>query len=929
MAYHQGWIGGSFALSRARVALIRIALALSLTIAAAAAGYWVSAQLGRDLLRDEAESQLERLLKGDVSIQELRISEFGLRLEGENVRVYPKLGGHGLVASHVVAKIDPLSLLVGRFHLRSLLILDAHFAIERDATGAWGPYPIASLARDDENPDPEPQLTLIRAFEETTRFLLEEGKIADLLILRGGLVTFLDRDSPAGNDPVEFSLSEIRGTLDHRWLSDAPELEIDSVFVGPGQRRAKVEAEGTQDDDALRISVAATDLAMDTFQPYARALGAEAELGATLSGTFSFETSEKDSSISQIDWVARDLVCAFPRRGAQVRFESPDAHVEARLEVLPERVRLATARIQGREIAMDASAHIERPLTETSEARLALSVRGTRLPELRRFLNALPESDRAPLLKLVEPVESARIVEVRSSGTTQVATWRRVFGGEVANLPPGFSVGAAVDDLTVAVGDGSDRATGISGHIDWSGDRIEIRDLIGRWNSEPIPEIDAVVDGFTFLLEQDGELDVPAPKLPGLAALGDVLRGLAEDPDSPSDAGPMLPPVALKISYLRHPLLRWALHDAQMSLQTSERSSALTIQEGWWNGAPIRGEIVWLRNPERRLNVGLEVRRPGDPTVRRRSPPREPPGDEGSSWFKGRVQVGAAPEGPLGFRELSGELSAAASTLHLSQVAIELDSGGRIQGDLALNLDSAGSVGTRSTFKLVDGDVSRLSGLFGAPRDLATGTVNLHGTLEGPVAPEQSLLAELVGDVSLHAEEGELRQRIPMVVAVATATEGFNPFSARESVRYETVDASFQLDRGAVRCEGFELEGPMRVFASGDLELGEESTIDAVVGVFLFRQADRMLGRLPLVKNLISDKGLVGAYFGVRGPFDDPEVRTLPGKTLAESMPNVVKAPFKVLEFLLSPRDPEEPREPDKNGKKDRQKVRAGPGRQR
>jgi hypothetical protein len=98
------------------------------------------------------------------------------------------------------------------------------------------------------------------------------------------------------------------------------------------------------------------------------------------------------------------------------------------------------------------------------------------------------------------------------------------------------------------------------------------------------------------------------------------------------------------------------------------------------------------------------------------------------------------------------------------------------------------------------------------------------------------------------------------------------------------------------------LEGPMRVFASGELDLSQSpGQVDAVVGVFLFRQADRVLGNLPLVKNLISDKGMVGAYFELTGPLEDPKAKALPGKTLSESMPSVIKAPFKVLQFLLAP----------------------------
>ena len=48
-----------------------------------------------------------------------------------------------------------------------------------------------------------------------------------------------------------------------------------------------------------------------------------------------------------------------------------------------------------------------------------------------------------------------------------------------------------------------------------------------------------------------------------------------------------------------------------------------------------------------------------------------------------------------------------------------------------------------------------------------------------------------------------------------------------------------------------------------------------------------------------SDSGLVGAYFRVHGPWDEPEVDAMPLKSLTEGAPDIITAPFEILQSLL------------------------------
>ena len=67
---------------------------------------------------------------------------------------------------------------------------------------------------------------------------------------------------------------------------------------------------------------------------------------------------------------------------------------------------------------------------------------------------------------------------------------------------------------------------------------------------------------------------------------------------------------------------------------------------------------------------------------------------------------------------------------------------------------------------------------------------------------------------------------------------------------------------------------------------------------------------IPLVKAILpgSEKGLMGAYFQVSGPFEEPSVDALAGKSLAEDLPDVLEAPYQILRTILSGGSPDEGR---------------------
>jgi hypothetical protein len=120
--------------------------------------------------------------------------------------------------------------------------------------------------------------------------------------------------------------------------------------------------------------------------------------------------------------------------------------------------------------------------------------------------------------------------------------------------------------------------------------------------------------------------------------------------------------------------------------------------------------------------------------------------------------------------------------------------------------------------------------------------------------------------------------------------------------------------------EAFSLEGPeLGVLASGDVELmSEGKPVDAKVAVFLYPKLDRVLGKIPILSQILlgTDSNLVAAYFQVKGPWGDPEVKSIllpasagPTSIVLQGVPLFVKRGFKALGSLIRP-EPSESEDP-------------------
>ncbi|MCP5045390.1 MAG: hypothetical protein GY944_30550 [bacterium] len=916
-----------------RSAIIRLGLIFALFLTALGAGYALSSTLGQGAVRREAETQLAKLMRGRVAIDraDVRIRR-GLWIEGRGLRVYPSPDGPGLSSERVAARLDVIALLTGRFRVLDLVIEGVHMEIERNLADRWSPYPINAIDKRGQAGDPddlERTLGTLKVIDVITRTLLERPFIAQRIEVKNGSVRVTDRFVRAkGSDPLQVQIDDVNGKLVHDWLGGDAKLELAGTLSDELGSRVPIEIYGERGTDAeMQLSIAFTKLELATYRAYfqnqdlASRRGREAgevdparrPFAGRASGVIRYETPELEHGVLELDWAADDLRLGVPRGDDDLDFSSPQLALRARVEVHPGRVRISNLDLVGPNLVIDASGDIERPLRGSSPTRFAVYFKDVGLDAIDRIVNALPEAEREPLLRTLGRIEEGRIVRVGGSGTERFSVWQAVLRGERLDLPPGLSMQASVEDVTLQLGD-YERLTDLSGSATWTRDRIRIHRAHATRSGRPTPSLNLTLEGFPSLFDDPVAFDakrVTSAGLPGIALLGRIFAGEPE-PDLDAQVPPDDTPVEIEIEvdYIEHSALIWPLRNAKLDAVLQRGSQSFRVQQGRWGGAQLQGDVLLTYDPIPTVDAHLKVWKEAVATAdsgrgAEPAPPAASKAGGATGWAAGRFLVDGVhgkhwPVGPT-----VTDFTFDGESLTLGDLHGRLVPRGRLEGSYKLDFSSGEKLAFATDFVIRDGDAAQLLEAVGFPDDFATGTLDVKGTLEGPMFPGRNPFAEVEGKISFDARQGEIRQSIPLVAALAHAAEGLSPARASDTLLYETVETEVRFERGSISSEEIKIDGPLRVFVSGRFDFAKPGhEIDAEIGIFLFRQVDRLLGNLPLLGSLIpggKDRGLFGAFFDVEGTLEDPVLTAMPMKSLTDGvpLPDLVKAPFSAIREAL------------------------------
>lgn len=871
-----------------RRAIARITLGLAVFACSAAIGFSLSQRIASDSLRIQAETRLTELVGSPVTIGDAQLAlGFGFRLVGHDVLVWRNEDrAPSLQIDRIRATIRPLSLLIGRPEFGHILFDGARLRIERDSAGDWTPAPLASLTdrtsseRRPESEQGEPLLGPLFMVESTMRGILEKIRIADSLEIRNGTVVFVDaRAEHPMAPPLFLAFESLSAKLRRSRLTRTSLLVIKARLIDTQGDRGQIEWEGTRNRRGdLRLAMAISNLETSALAPYLRSLHPAARFEASLSGAVVFESKGPGSNRLEVDLVGHDVRSVGPRHGTgQIAVKR--IQLTGALEITQKTVRLRNGRLRGGELELVADGEVARPLRSDSFAQISLAFREVEVAEVRHLIGWLPDVEREEAENIVRVVQKGRLHSLRAGGSATLAAWQDFLAGRTRTPPEEFFIDATLSDTEVAVGD-DDLIEGLQGRLWWSGEHAEVIDTRATLNGTPLPILDVAIDGVTNFLAGDParrRLQSGGVPLLGLQPLWEWFKPDDDRPDISTALGFM-------IDRLHHPMLLWPIENAAVALWDTEHGLHFESDSAVWAGVPISGEADWFFEPEERVRVAVTASTPDPgPAVTSTT----------SDWAEGGVVIGIRQDGPWKQQHGTARFRASSGRFYFDRIESQLYPAGELDAVLMLDVGSADAVPFEVDFSATGAKVEALAEQLGQPRELGSGHVDLGGSFRGALHPGMPLMEDFTGVLEIVAMDGVVRRAIPAVVALALASQTYNPFMKRDEVRYERAETTLEFQNGVMSTTGFSLDGPdLRVFASGTLDvLRPPHVVDAQVALFLFRQIDKVIGKIPIVNMLLlgSNDNLIAAHFMLAGPWEEPEVTSVPLKALASGPASIVE----------------------------------------
>ena len=874
--------------------IARILVMLGVFFGAAAVGFAVAPRLASESLRLDAEKRLTELIGTPVTIGDVHLAVgFGIRLEGSDVLVWRgETHSPSLQIDRIRAGLRPEALLFGQVRFGRIVLDGARLRIERSTSGHWSPEPIARYAdRDAEASEPgasqpDELLSPLIRLENSVRAILEKPVIANQLELRNATIVFIDaRAEDPLAPPLFLALESFRAELRRSRLTRTNRLSIQARLVDAQGDRGAVEWEGTRSRrGAIRVAMAVTDLQLEALAPYVRSRHPDARVEGRISGAVVFDTASPGNGRIELDLVGHRLLSVEPRPSpTSVSVERLEA--SGTLEITPQTVRLQAARLRGGATMLEADGTIARPLRPSSFAQFALAFQEVDVAEVRHLIGWLPEVEREEAESIVAVVESGRLHSLRAGGAATLSGWQAFLAGRTRTPPADFFLDATLADTVVHVGE-DDRLEDLRGRLWWSGSRAEVQEVRARLNGTPLPIFDVVVEDVTNFLVGD-------PERRRLVSGGLPLRGLRTlwesfqpDPDEPEPPDVRIA-LGLDVAHLHHPMFLWPIENAAVAIWDTDQGLHIITSGGTWAGVPVSGEADWLFEPEERVRVHLTAEPPEGTET-----PRERP--TSTAWAEGVLTIGMLQEGgPWKQQYGISHFSAHAGEFRLDSFKSALNPAGKLEASIELDLALPDAVPFEVNFDLDGGNVAALAEQLGQPPEVGTGSVDIAGSFRGALRPDAPLVDGLSGLLDVRAVDGTIRRSVPAVLAVALASEAYNPFARREEIRYERCETVLEFEDGRMSTNEFSMDGPdVRVFASGELDLlNPPHEVDAQVALFLFRQIDKILDKIPIVNVLLlgTNDNLMGAHFELRGPWDDPDAIPAPLNAFASGPVSIIE----------------------------------------
>jgi hypothetical protein len=865
-----------------RRALIAAAL-LAVFGAALLTGLAVSSRLAPDRLRAWIEARASEQL-GPVAIAGLRPwFGWGIGFELSGVCAGPT----GCI-ERIWITLSPRSLLRRELRVRRIDVRGVDLHATQKSDGSWEP-PLIARALDRTRTGSGEAVDLRAAISELPALSIEDARLrvdrsdGTHLVLRNAQLSLV-RD-PLGGPP------QLRGS---------GRLGETTRDAGSFELVATIEAAGPQGDLALTD----VDLA---------ALARAAALPIDLTGRASGVAGWHGEGALGIEAVFADLrVAGRKDEDASDRsFATASARLAAQIHVGAKRITVRSLAWSSDTLKLDGHGSAARPLGETSE--VSFEVRGEKIDvaALRDLAGRVAPKDEA-FQRNLRALRGGRIESLSLTAKAVSVAELRSRRSEPMRLAEDLAVEATLAGVELQPSGGGSPIRDLSGNFVVGRDRLRIVGARARFGDRSLPELNLTVQGLRALavaLER-GE---PVPAVPPLPGVGVLDRWI--DAKRRPGAPPRWRRIDVDADWIEHPVLLRPLEQVHAVLEPANPGVHIREAEGFWGGVPFSGKGSFLGGEKSRIDVDVSLALP-------RREGRRRAGAE--AWGHTRFRYDLEKLGDFQAESLDGVAEGLGVRIEVRRGEAILRPRGDLRGDVDIDLSRSDRVPYRAQLALAKGSLSDLMNDLKMDGGAARGTVELDGEVTGALVIEHaSLFQDMTGTATLRLLDGEIHQRMNVLLAIAAVSDTLNPFRSRQTIPYERIESELTLEDGFAATTGFSLLGPsLRMVGTGRVDLvGQEHLFEAVLGIFYFRTLDRVIGAFPILNRMLlgPDDNLISTYFALSGPWGRPDARLIPIKSFAsgpasfvlEGFPAFVRGGLSVIERMFAPETPQRPPDPE------------------
>lgn len=880
-------------------ALILGLMGLVLLAAVVWAGLTLAGLIAPERLRIETERRLSALLEAPVQVDQARLSlRWGLVLEATGVEVEPA-GTEGLLrVERASARLDPVALWMARFFIDRLVLEGVRLSLRR---GVQPP----------EEEDGELELrAAIEALEGVARLLAQGTLPIRDLELRGGTLLFSDESL---EKPFSIRIEALTGLARRASFRRRAELRVRGRIRHGEAEGGAIELRAKADRE-VRATLEFEKIDLAILAPYAAMGGVASDPSGLVQGSLRWQYRPGRPQSLAVRLQGSGLGASLPlaERASRHRIALERCRLAAQIEASPASLRLQQGEISDGEVTLRAQGSLSLPVNRGAKLRLALQLDELPLPRIRELRSYLSPGVRVWLDPLSERIEAGRLLELSAEAHTTLEGFRELIETRLLGRPGEVTVRAEVADARLRIGAGERRLDELGGSAIWSADGLELRDVRGRLGERPLPRLDATIRGLSQIRSPDEVNCIPPATKASPPGFGGVWRWIRSH--RRKSAEPSWSSFAVDADWIVHPALLCSLEHVRGEVFPAPDGLDFAVERGVWAGVPIAGEASYRRAPEPSLRVELRL---GPPFESMQLEPKQDP------WASGRWEYRANRLGQWQIRGGSGGFRLSRSTLHMEKSTLFLAPLGELEGNAEVALGSGEELPFRLELQVRKMDLVDVTRAAGREDELLSGHLFGAGVVSGRLHEGRSLLADADGVLSLHAREGKIHQQLPVFVAIAVASDRFDPFRYRDEIPYTAIDFVGRIEKGRLYSESLSLDAQsLGMVVSGQADLVKPYATEAVTGLFFLRTLDSLINRVPVLNRVIlgRDENLVGAYFAITGSWPELKAKLIPIKSFAEGPahfmfagPSFVWNGLKRLESILNPPGIEASSEPPAN----------------